>query len=419
MIRIDEEFRGLVPPLSDAERAGLEADIVRDGRATVALVVWGDVLLDGHNRFAICEAHALPYTTQAAPAWIVTRDDAKLWILQTSLNRRNLDALTRIDLVRQMEPLLAARAKAAQEASRAKPGEKIGDHNASKVPPRGGEPSSSDRHARESVRQAAAAADVGHRAYTAGKAVLTLGTPELIAAVRKSDIAISTAAEIATLPAERQREIVADGPKAAQRAAAAVKQVKSQARIEAKRALAAEINAAPLPPPTGPFNVIVIDPPWRYDARAEDPSHAMANPYPDMSVAEICALPVSNLACATAVLWLWTTNAFLRDAYACLDAWGFRERTVLTWVKDRAGMGEPLRGQTEHAILAVRGRPPFSPDTATTALHAKRREHSRKPDEFYALVEALCPGSRLEMFAREPRDGWASWGAESEKFHGG
>lgn len=116
MIRVDEEFRDLVPPLSDAERAGLEADIVRDGRATVALTVWGDVLLDGHNRFAICTAHALPFTTQAAPDWIATRDDAKLWILQTSLNRRNLDALTRIDLVRRMEPLLAARAKAKQAA---------------------------------------------------------------------------------------------------------------------------------------------------------------------------------------------------------------------------------------------------------------------------------------------------------------
>ena len=416
MIRVDEEFRDLVPPLSDAERAGLEADIVRDGRATVALTVWGDVLLDGHNRFAICTAHALPFTTQAAPDWIATRDDAKLWILQTSLNRRNLDALTRIDLVRRMEPLLAARAKAKQaaqgecgaEGGRGRAKETLGKNSSQGF---GRAPRARD--------QAAAAADVSHPTYTAGKAVLTLGTPELIAAVRKSDIAISTAAEIAALPAERQREIVADGPKAARRAAAAVKQAKSRERIEAKRALAAAINEAPPPPPTGPFNVIVIDPPWRYDTRAEDPSHAMANPYPDMSVAEICALPVSDLACATAVLWLWTTNAFLRDAYACLDAWGFRERTVLTWIKDRAGLGEPLRGQTEHAILAVRGRPPFSPDTATTALHAKRREHSRKPDEFYALVEALCPGSRLEMFAREPRAGWASWGAESEKFHGG
>jgi N6-adenosine-specific RNA methylase IME4 len=80
------------------------------------------------------------------------------------------------------------------------------------------------------------------------------------------------------------------------------------------------------------------------------------------------------------------------------------------------GLGDWLRGQTEHCILAVKGRPIVSLTNQTTIITEKRREHSRKPLAFYSLVEALCPGSKLEMFAREGRDGWARWGAEAGKF---
>ena len=135
-----------------------------------------------------------------------------------------------------------------------------------------------------------------------------------------------------------------------------------------------------------------------------------------MSAEELCALPVASLAHDDCALWLWTTNAFMRQAYMCLDAWGFTEKTILTWVKQKMGTGDWLRGQTEHAVLAVRGNPVVRLTNQTTVLNAPTREHSRKPDEFYALVDALCPGSKLEMFAREGREGWQRWGAEAEKF---
>ena len=116
------------------------------------------------------------------------------------------------------------------------------------------------------------------------------------------------------------------------------------------------------------------------------------------------------------VLWLWCTNAFMREAYQCLDAWSFKEKTILTWDKEKIGLGDWLRNVTEHCIMAVRGHPVVSLTNQTTIIREKRREHSRKPEAFYSLVEALCPGSKLEMFARQSRRGWASWGAESEKF---
>jgi N6-adenosine-specific RNA methylase IME4 len=175
------------------------------------------------------------------------------------------------------------------------------------------------------------------------------------------------------------------------------------------------ISAEPPPLPTGPFRTIVADPPWFY-ARDDDPSHRGAWPYPTLTVPEICAMPVAALAADDAILWLWTTNPNLRAAYQVIDAWGFAERTVLTWVKPHFGCGHWLRGQTEHCIMAVRGRPTVTLSNQATVLHAPapERRHSRKPDEFYSLVETLCPGSKVELFSRQPRDGWASHGDEAE-----
>jgi len=179
-------------------------------------------------------------------------------------------------------------------------------------------------------------------------------------------------------------------------------------RLEVLRQ-AKELNVAPPELPTGPFQVIVADPPWRYES-------GNSLPYPTMDIEEIKAMPVAEIADENAILWLWTTNAHLRVAFDVVEAWGFEYRTLLTWVKDKMGTGEWLRGQTEHCMLAVRGKPVFLHGNHTTALRAARREHSRKPAEFYALVEATSPGGRVELFARERRDGWQAFGNEVSLF---
>jgi len=174
---------------------------------------------------------------------------------------------------------------------------------------------------------------------------------------------------------------------------------------------AKELNAAPPELPTGPFQVVVADPPWQYDTGS-------SLPYPTMSIDEIKAMPVPELADENATLWLWTTNAHLPVAFDVLKAWGFEYKTLLTWVKDRMGTGEWLRGQTEHCLLGARGKPVFLHGSDGTVLEAARREHSRKPEEFYALVERVCPGSRVELFARETRPGWRVYGDQTGLFAG-
>jgi N6-adenosine-specific RNA methylase IME4 len=173
---------------------------------------------------------------------------------------------------------------------------------------------------------------------------------------------------------------------------------------------ARQLEAAPPTLPAGPFQVIVADPPWRYETGND-------LPYPTMALEDIKALPVESIAAGDALLWLWTTNAHLRVAFEVVEAWGFEYRTLLTWVKNQMGTGEWLRGQTEHCLLAIRGKPVFLHGNHSTVIEAARREHSRKPEEFYTLVETTSPGSKVELFSRGRRDGWQAFGNQPDKFH--
>jgi N6-adenosine-specific RNA methylase IME4 len=176
----------------------------------------------------------------------------------------------------------------------------------------------------------------------------------------------------------------------------------------------AAIRAEPPPlPMNGPYRVITADNPWPYEVRQEDPSHRAVNPYPTMSIAQICKMDVASIAHDDCILWLWVTNYHMCEAPKVLDAWGFQHRTILTWVKDKMGMGDLLRGQTEHCIMAVRGKPIVTLTNQTTVLYGKVRAHSQKPEEFYTLVEKLCPAPRYcGLFERQQRDGWDMHGDE-------
>ena len=170
--------------------------------------------------------------------------------------------------------------------------------------------------------------------------------------------------------------------------------------------------------PEGVFEVIVVDPPWPYgDQEDYDREYRrIVTPYPEMSLEEIGALELP--AADDCVLWLWTTHKFLHDAFHILDGWGFESKMTLTWDKERMGMGRWLRSQTEFCLMAVRGGARVDLTDQTTIVRVPRRQHSRKPDEFYEMVESLCIGRRLDYFSRERRKGWEQFGSDAEKFEG-
>lgn len=177
-----------------------------------------------------------------------------------------------------------------------------------------------------------------------------------------------------------------------------------------------------------PFSTILADPPWRFQNRTGKiaPEHKRLNRYGTMELSEICALPVGDIAAPTAHLYLWVPNALLQDGLDVMKAWGFTYKANIVWHKQRKdggpdgrGVGFYFRNTTELLLFGVRGR-----NARTLApgrrqvnfIGTQKREHSRKPDEQYPIIEACSPGPFLEMFARGPREGWSVWGNQSEEY---
>ncbi|WP_434664761.1 MT-A70 family methyltransferase [Paraburkholderia sp. A3BS-1L] len=167
------------------------------------------------------------------------------------------------------------------------------------------------------------------------------------------------------------------------------------------------------------YPVLYVDPPWRYE-HVKTESRAIENQYPTMSLEEIKALPVAEIAFDDCVLFMWATSPKLAEAFEVLTAWGFTYRTCAVWDKQKIGMGYYFRQQHELLLVATRGDPivPEPYARAPSVFSYPRAEHSAKPVECYAMIEAMYPElPRLEMFARLSRGGWDAWGNQSRGGH--
>lgn len=203
--------------------------------------------------------------------------------------------------------------------------------------------------------------------------------------------------------AETQVKIASDYKISQQRISQIIKQTEREQKIIKQRE-----NIKNLIAPEGLYDVIVIDPPWPYGTEYHPEGRRVASPYPEMSIEEIKQIRIPYT--KDCILWLWTTNAFLRLAFEILEIWGFEYKNMATWVKDKIGTGYWLRGKTEHCLLATKGNPPFNGSKETTVIFGQRREHSRKPEEFYNLVEKTCKGKKLDYFGRQTRENWEIYG---------
>lgn len=156
------------------------------------------------------------------------------------------------------------------------------------------------------------------------------------------------------------------------------------------------------------FACIYADPPWKYGNQATRGS--TDRHYSTMTVDEICALPVGNLAADQAHLHLWTTNGFLCDAFRVIEAWGFEYRDAYCWVKPQMGLGNYWRVAAEYLLLGVRGNLPFMGHERQSWGLFRRRRHSEKPEAVRELVESVSPGPRLELFGPKSIAGWTVFG---------
>ncbi|MBV9786527.1 MAG: S-adenosylmethionine-binding protein [Acidisphaera sp.] len=173
------------------------------------------------------------------------------------------------------------------------------------------------------------------------------------------------------------------------------------------------------------FRTVLADPPWQFMNRTGKvaPEHRRLSRYETMTAKEICALPVAEAVQDTAHLYLWVPNTLLPDGLRVLQAWGFSYKTNIVWHKlrkdggsDGRGVGFYFRNVTEMLLFGVRGKNARTLDPGRTQVNyigTRKREHSRKPDEQYPLIERCSPGPYLELFARGSRPGWTVWGMQA------
>ncbi len=185
-----------------------------------------------------------------------------------------------------------------------------------------------------------------------------------------------------------------------------------------------ETAPAPLPRVVGGFSTILADPPWRFSNRTGKvaPEHRRLDRYSTMSLEAIKALPIKEIAAKNAHLYLWVPNALLPEGLDVMSNWGFRYVTNIIWAKrridggpDGRGVGFYFRNVTEILLFGVRGSMrTLSPGRSqVNMIETRKREHSRKPDEQYDLIESCSPGPYLELFARYPKPNWTLWGDEA------
>lgn len=175
------------------------------------------------------------------------------------------------------------------------------------------------------------------------------------------------------------------------------------------------------------FGTILADPPWQFQNRTGKvaPEHKRLNRYGTMTLDEICELPVADIAADPSHLYLWVPNALLPEGLRVMDAWGFRYISNIVWHKvrkdggsDGRGVGFYFRNVTEILLFGVRGKNArtLAPGRSqVNIIQSRKREHSRKPDEQYKIIEDCSWGPRIELFSRGKRKGWKVWGNQADE----
>jgi N6-adenosine-specific RNA methylase IME4 len=367
----------VLPLLDGAEFDGLVRDIAQNGLLT-PIVLYQDKILDGRNRYLACQKAGVE------PRYVEYEgDDPVGFVISQNLSRRHLGPSERAMVAARMANL-----KWGQRADRVEGSIELST--------------------------AAKLVSVSEPSVKRAKVVIDRGTPELQEAVDRGRIAVHEAEKCARLPAKAQAEFLA--------AAAAGKTFAfwqiNHGRKERTAALAATTSALPVGKKRWP--VILADPPW--DFSAYNPLTAnrhVSHHYPVMKLAEVCALPVADLAADHCVLFLWATVPCLEESFEALRAWGFKYKSGLVWDKEVPSTGYWFRGQHELLLLATRGNPPLplTKNVPASVIRERRREHSRKPEASYAIIERMFPDlPKFELFARSRRPGWDSWGNETSRF---
>ncbi len=400
MIKINEEFKALIPPLTTEEFEQLERNILKEGIREPIIVwrvenvccddmVWNniddrvcvncgeeysvaEIIVDGHNRYEIATKHGLVYEKEHKQ--FDSRDKIIEWMILNQFGRRNLSAYQRSLLALKLKPVFEEKAKENQIRT-----------SENRVCQK------SDEQKVDTKKEIARVANVSHDTISKVQKIEEKATPEVKQQLSKGEISINQAYNDIKKE-EKKQEFKAN-----------IEQQKKD--IEEGKAIL----------PTGVYEVISIDPPWNYGTQFDGDGRRVANPYPEMNQEQLKELKIPSA--DNSVIFLWTTQKFIWDAKELLDLWGYTYRATIVWDKEKIGMGDLFRMQCEFCLVGIKGKPIFDNNhTWRDIIKEPRREHSRKPEMFYEMVNSLCVGRKLDYFSREQRQGWEVFGNDTSKF---
>jgi N6-adenosine-specific RNA methylase IME4 len=380
-MKIKEEFKKLIPPLTADEYSQLEANCIAEGIRD-AIITWNGFIIDGHNRYEISQKHNLKFNTEEK--YFENENDVKEWMINNQFGRRNLSNYQRSVLALELENVFKEKAKEKQK----------GGQGGVLLPQISAEGNKTKNETRYKIGKVA---KVSHDTIAKVKTIQQKAAPEVKAKLETGEVSINQA----------YQEIKKEEKKA-----------ERDQRIEETKQ---KIEQENLIQPDKKYHVIAIDPPWAYSEKGgfdsenyDSVSNRGAVDYPTMTINQIKEIELP--AAENCVLFLWTTHAFLEDSFLLVRQWGFQYKATLVWDKVKMGIGRTVRMQLEFCLLAIKGNPIIQGSSERDLIVESRREHSRKPEAFYEMVERMCIGNKLDFFSRQNRSNWDHYGADKGKF---
>jgi len=377
-LKIDNEFRDLIPPLQDDELKQLENNLSNEGwRSNERIITWNGFIIDGHNRYSICKNKNIKFQTQEKQ--FKDKNEVIIWIIENQLGRRNIFPYDRVRLNLKKEAILKPIAKENQINPFTAKGNKW-----SSIGNEGVVPTLAQGKVRETI---AKISKVSHGTVDKVKFIETKATQEIKEKLSKGEETINKV-YMELKKKEQRKEIL--------------NKFKEPKIINGNKK----------------YKIIYADPPWNFwgGGWKNQTQH-----YKTMSMEEIKNLPVKDLADDNCVLFLWVTFPILKDVFEVIESWGFKYSTCgFNWVKKNKsgigwffGLGYWTRANSELCLIATKGNPIIQSHSVSQIIDSPVEEHSKKPDIVRdKIVELMGDISRIELFARQKVDGWDVWGNE-------
>ena len=379
-MKIKEEFKKLIPPLTNEEFIQLEANCIQEGIRD-KILTWNGFIIDGHNRFEIAIKHKLNFETENKE--FENESQVKEWMINNQFGRRNLSNYQRSVLALELENVFSARAKEQQVRK-----------------PEFVKQISAEQKPIETRKELAKVANVSHDTIAKVKVIEAKATPEVKAQLSTGEVSINQVYQ--DIKKDEKKEIQIEKKKQYE------ERIETVSNNEFKVDIFNTENK---------FRVIYADPAWSYNDK-QDTSQlgGAAKHYDTMSVSEICSLPVNKISEKNSVLFLWVTSPLLEDAFTVINSWGFKYKTSFVWDKVKHNMGHYNSVRHEFLLIATKGS--CIPDNKTlydSVQSIERNDnHSEKPVDFLNIIDDIYDyGNKIELFCRNiKKQNWFGWGNE-------